>query len=89
MYLERKGGKITFDEGKLSDYMNLRIGQLAGFLSNITLSLTVVSLLVVLDYLKVPDLYLFSLILIPLLGRNYVVSWYDSWLRKTFKELLF
>ena len=88
MYFERRKGQITFKEQELNDYVVDRIRSISGLLTNITLALTVVSLLVVLDYLRVPDLYLFSLILIPLIARNYVISWYESWLRQTFRELL-
>ncbi|RLB05841.1 MAG: hypothetical protein DRG59_07040 [Deltaproteobacteria bacterium] len=88
MYFERLGGQITFREQELNDYMVSRIRSLSGLFTNITLALTVVSLLVILDYFRVPDLYLFSLILIPLIGRNYVLSWYESWLRQMFRELL-
>lgn len=88
MYFERRGGQITFREQELNDYVVDRIRSLCGLFTNITLALTVVSLLVVLDYLRVPDIYLFGLILIPLIARNYVISWYESWLRQMFRELL-
>ncbi len=88
MWKNIKSGQVTFRQHELKKFMDKKLSQLAALLTHLTLALTIISILVIMDYFKVPDMYLFALILIPVVGRGFVITWYDSWLRKTFSELL-
>ncbi len=76
-------------EEELQEYMSLKLNELAGLVSNITIALIMTSLLVVFNFLKAGDMYIYALILIPLVARWYIVGMVNKWLRKKFKELLY
>ncbi len=88
MWKNVKSGQVTFRRHELKKFMDSKLTQLAGLLTHLSLALAIVSILVVMDYFKVPDIYLLALILIPVVGRGFVMSWYEEWLRKTFSELM-
>ncbi len=88
MWKNVKSGQVTFRQHELRKFMDTRLTQLAGLLTHMSLALAIISIMVVMDYFKVPDMYLLGLILIPVVGRGVVMSWYESWLRKTFHELI-
>ncbi|MGA9176396.1 MAG: hypothetical protein WBZ05_04055 [Desulfobacterales bacterium] len=87
--IQRKGKKVLMNEEELQEYMSLRLNELAGLVSNITIALIMTSLLVVFNFLKAGDMYIYALILIPLVARWYIVGMVNKWLRKKFKELLY
>jgi len=86
--IQRKGKKILMNEEELQEYMSLKLNELAGLVSNITIALIMTSLLVVFNFLRAGDIYFYALILIPLVARWYIVGMVNKWLRKKFKELL-
>lgn len=88
MWSKKKEGRITFRKDEFTNFMDEKLNQLAALLTNLTIALAIVSILVVLDYFNVPEIYLFGLILIPLVGRGFVISWYESWLKENFKGIL-
>ena len=88
MWSSKKESRITFRQDEFKNFIDEKLNHLAGLLTNLTIALAIVSILIVLDYFKVPDIYLFGLILIPLVGRGFVISWYESWLKESFKDLL-
>lgn len=87
--LQRKGKKVLMNGEELQEYMSLKLNELAGLVSNITIALIMTSLLVVFNFLKAGDMYVYALILIPLVARWYIVGMVNKWLRKKFKELLY
>jgi len=87
--LQRKGKKLLMNEEELQEYMSVKLNELAGLLSNMAIALIMTSLLVVFNFLKAGDMYIYALILIPLVARWYIVGMVNKWLRKKFKELLY
>ena len=87
--LQRKGKKVLMNEEELQEYMSVKLNELAGLLSNMAIALIMTSLLVVFTYLKAGDMYIYALILLPLVGRWYMGGMVNKWLRKKFKELLY
>ena len=87
--IQRKGKKVLMIEEELQEYMSLKLNELAGLVSNITIALIMTSLLVVFNFLKAGDMYIYALILIPLVARWYIVGMVNKWLRNKFKELLY
>jgi hypothetical protein len=53
------------------------------------IALIMTSLLVVFTFLRAGDMYIYALILLPLVGRWYMGGMVNKWLRKKFKELLY
>jgi len=87
--IQRKGKKVLMNEEELQEYMSLKLNELAGLVSNITIALIMTSLLVVFTFLRAGDMYIYALILLPLVGRWYMGGMVNKWLRKKFKELLY
>ena len=87
--IQRKGKKVLMNEEELQEYMSLKLNELAGLVSNITIALIMTSLLVVFNFLKAKDIYFYALIFIPLVARWYIVGMVNKWLRNKFKELLY
>ena len=87
--IQRKGKKVLMNEEELQEYMSIKLNELAGLVSNITIALIMTSLLVVFNFLKARDIYFYALILIPLLARWYIVGMVNKWLRNKFKKLLY
>jgi hypothetical protein len=87
--LQRKGKKLLMNEEELQEYMSVKLNELAGLLSNMAIALIVTSLLVVFTFLRAGDMYIYGLILLPLVGRWYMGGMVNKWLRKKFKELLY
>jgi hypothetical protein len=85
---ERKGKKIILNEEELQEYMSVKLNELAGLASNMTIALIMTSLVVVFTFFKAGDMYFYAIILIPLVARWYVGGMLNKWLRKKFKEIL-
>jgi hypothetical protein len=86
--IQRKGKKVLMNEEELQEYMSARLNELTGLGASIVTALIMVTLIVVLNYIKARFLYYYALILLPLLGRFYIGDLLRKWLRKKFKELL-
>ena len=87
--LQRKGKKLLMNEEELQEYMSVKLNELAGLLSNMAIALIMTSLLVVFTFLRAGDMYIYALILLPLVGRWYMGGMVNKWLRNKFKELLY
>ena len=87
--IQRKGKKVLMNEEELQEYMSLKLNELAGLVSNITIALIMTSLLVVFNFLRARDMYFYALILIPLVARWYIAGMVNKWLRKKFEALLY
>ncbi len=86
---ERKGKKIILNEEELQEYMSVKLNELAGLASNMTIALIMTSLVIVFTFFKAGDMYFYAIILIPVVGRWYIGGMLNKWLRKKFKELLY
>jgi len=87
--LQRKGKKLLMNEEELQEYMSVKLNELAGLLSNMAIALIMTSLLVVFTFIRAGDMYIYALILLPLVGRWYMGGMVNKWLRNKFKELLY
>jgi hypothetical protein len=87
--IQRKGKKVLMNEEELQEYMSAKLNELAGLLSNMAIALIMTSLLVVFTFLRAGDMYIYALILLPLVGRWYMGGMVNKWLKKKFKELLY
>jgi len=87
--IQRKGKKVLMNEEELQEYMSAKLNELAGLLSNMAIALIMTSLLVVFTFLRAGDVYIYALILLPLVGRWYMGGMVNKWLKKKFKELLY
>ena len=87
--IERKGKKVFMYQEELQGYMSEKLNELAGLVSNMAIALIMTSLLVVFTFFRVGDMYIYALILLPLIGRWYLGGMVNNWLKKKFKELLY
>jgi hypothetical protein len=90
MFLQRqiKGKKVLLVESELQEYMSAKLNEITGLAANVVTALIMVSLVVVLDFIKAGNIFYFALILFPLVGRWYAGDLIKKWLRNKFKELL-
>ena len=90
MFLQRqiKGKKVLLVESELQEYMSAKLNEITGLAANVVTALIMVSLVVVLDFIKAGNIFYFALILLPLAGRWYARDLIIKWLRNKFKELL-
>jgi hypothetical protein len=56
--------------------------------SNVVTALVMVSMIVVLTFLKAGDIYFYALVLLPIIGRWFIGDFINRWLKNKFKELL-
>jgi len=90
MFLQRqiKGKKVLLVESELQEYMSAKLNEITGLAANVVTALIMVSLVVVLDFIKAGNIFYYALILFPLAGRWYAGDLIKKWLRNKFKELL-
>jgi hypothetical protein len=86
--IQRKGKNILLDKSELQEYMSAKLNELAGLASNVVTALVMVSMIVVLTFLKAGDVYFYALVLLPIIGRWFIGDFIKSWLKNKFKELL-
>ena len=87
--IQRKGKKVFMNGEELQEYMSVKLNELTGLVSNLSIALIMTSLVVVFTFFRAKDIYYYALILLPLAGRWYIGGWVNKWLRKKFKELLY
>ncbi len=86
--IQRKGKNILLDKSELQEYMSAKLNELTGLASNVVTALVMVSMIVVLTFLKAGDVYFYALILLPIIGRWFIGDFINRWLKNKFKELL-
>lgn len=84
---QRKGSLIMIEETELRNYMDAKLRDFTGWLTNGILALIMISLIVVLTFFQAPDLAFLALILIPLAARHYMSRVVSDKLTDHFKEL--
>lgn len=88
MEIKKRGNKITFDLNELSQYLDKKIHEIGNFISNAIVALIIVSIMVVIQTFKASDIYLYGLILLPLVARGFVYSRIQKYLYRSLNELI-
>ena len=86
--IQRKGKKLLINETELHAYMDTKIQEITRWASSVILALVVITILAIINILKAGDIYLYGLIVLPLIGRVYANDMISNWLRKKFQELI-
>jgi len=85
---KRKGDKLIVNHVQLSEYMEQKLHDLTNFLSNIITALIILAVMVVIQTFRASDVYLYGLILLPLISRGFMYNRISASLHKRFEELL-
>lgn len=85
---KRKGDKLIVNHTQLHEYIEQKLHDLTNFLSNVITALIIVSVMVIVQTFKASDVYLYGLILIPLIARGFLYNRISGNLHKKFAELL-
>jgi hypothetical protein len=67
---KRKGDKLIISQKELHEYLEGKLHDLTNSISNIITALIIVSIMVVIQTFKASDVYLYALILLPLIARG-------------------
>ncbi len=67
--IQRKGKKLLIKETELHAYMDTALQEITRLASSVILALVVITLLAILTIFKAGDIFLYALILLPLIGR--------------------
>ena len=86
--IQRKGKKLLIKETELHEYMDTKITEITRFVSSVILALVVITILAIINIFKAVDIFLYALILLPLIGRRYSNDMISKWLRNKFQELI-
>ena len=68
--------------------MDKKLNDLTGLAANTVLALAMVSMIVLLTTFKANEYFYWALLLVPLVGRHYVASILNRWLKRKFKDLI-
>ncbi|MGD8370415.1 MAG: hypothetical protein PVF76_03765 [Syntrophobacterales bacterium] len=85
---KRKGDKLIVNHGQLQQYLEQKLHDLTNSMSNTITALIILSIMVLIQTFKASDIYLYGLILIPLIARGFVYNRISKSLQKRFEELL-
>jgi Flp pilus assembly protein TadB len=85
---KRKGGKLILNQTQLNRYLDQKLRDLGMFISSIIVALIIISVLVLIQTFRASDVFLYALILIPLLARGFIYTRIEKNLHKRFAELL-
>ena len=85
---KRKGDKLIINHTQLHKYLEEKLHDMTNFLSNVITALIILSVMVVIQTFKASDIYLYGLILLPLIARGFVYNRISKSLQKRFEELL-
>ena len=83
-----KGDKLIINHSQLNKYLEQKLHDLTNFMSNLITALIIVSVMVLIQTFKASDIYLYGLILIPLIARGFMYNRISASLHKRFGELL-
>lgn len=85
---KRKGDRLIINHSQLHKYLEEKLHDLSNFLSNAITALIILSVMVVIQTFKASDIYLYALILLPLIARGFIHTRILANLQKRFEELL-
>ena len=86
--IQRKGKKLVLKESDLKEYMRTKLIEISKLASSVITSFIMVTILALLTIFKSGDIYLYGLIILPLVARSYVYNKVNSWLQKQFQEII-
>ncbi len=86
--IQRKGKKLLLKEAELTAYMDTKLNEISKLASSVITSFIMVTILAILTIFKAGDIYLYALIILPLVARSYVFNMVNKWLQKRFQELI-
>jgi hypothetical protein len=86
--IQRKGKKLVLKEFELKEYMHTKLIEISKLASSVITSFIMVTILAILTIFKAGDIYLYGLIILPLVARSYVYNKVNSWLQKQFQEII-
>lgn len=86
--IQRKGKKLVLKELELKEYIHTRLIEISKLASSVITSFIMVTILAILTIFKAGDIYLYGLIILPLVARSYVYNKINSWLQKQFQALI-
>ena len=84
----RKGDKLIVNQTKLNEYLEKKLRDLGMFMSNVITALIIISVMVVIQTFKASDVFLYALILLPLVARGFIYTRIEKSLHKRFAELI-
>ncbi|SHF74486.1 hypothetical protein SAMN02745206_02572 [Desulfacinum infernum DSM 9756] len=83
----REGDRLVFEEKEFREQLDRKLHSVAELITNMSMSLAVVSFALLCLYFQVPTyVYLFAF-LIPFLLRNLAGQWIRGWLDREFEML--
>jgi hypothetical protein len=85
---KRKGNKLIVNQDLLNKYLDKKLRDLGMFLSNLVTALVIVSIMVVIQTFRASDVFLYALILLPLIARGFIYTRIERSLHKRFAELI-
>ncbi|NIU12028.1 MAG: hypothetical protein GWN81_24980 [Phycisphaerae bacterium] len=85
---KRKGDKLIVNHTQLHKYLEQKLHDLTNSMSNTITALIILSIMVLIQTFKASDIYLYGLILLPLIARGFVYNRISKSLHKRFEELL-
>ena len=83
-----KGDKLIINHSQLNKYLDQKLQDLTNFISNVITALIIVSVMVLIQTFKASDIYLYALILLPLIARGFLHNRISASLHKRFAEIL-
>jgi hypothetical protein len=86
--IQRKGKKLLLKEAELKEYMDAKLREISSLASSVVVALIMVSLITILTIFKAGDIYLYALIILPLVARSYVYNIIYKWFNKKFQDLI-
>ena len=85
---KRKGDKLIVNHTQFQKYLEEKLHDMTNFLSNVITALIILSVMVFIMIFKAGDIYLYGLILLPLIARGFLYNRISANLHKKFAELL-
>ncbi len=85
---KRKGDKLIISQTELNKFLDQKLRDLGMFISSIIVALVIISVLVLIQTFRASDVFLYALILIPLLARGFIYTRIEKNLHKRFAQLL-
>ena len=88
MDYKKKGDKLIVNHTQLTEYMEQKLHDLTNFLSNVITAIIILAVMVVIQTFRASDVYLYALILLPLISRGFMYNQISARLHRRFEELL-
>ena len=85
---KRKGDKLIVSHSQFHKCLEQKLHDMTNFLSNIITALIILSVMVFIQTFKASDVYLYGLILLPLIARGFLYNKISANLHKKFAELV-